>query len=189
MQRIADGELSGIDEADDVPRVRELDRFALAAEEAVRARSPDRRAGAAVHHRHVLREPAGAHAHERDAIAVARIHVRLNLEDEPRETLVRRLDDAGVARPWLRRRRELYEGVQERLEAEIRERAAEKHRRLKPGAVRMSIERRSRSADDRKGIAEFGVHALADQLRSGGIIERHDVHRRAELPLGLALIE
>ena len=58
----------------------------------------------AVEHHHVLRETAGADADEGDAVAVPRIHVRLDLEDEPREALVGRADDPGVAQARLRRR-------------------------------------------------------------------------------------
>ena len=36
-------------------------------------------------HGHVALELAGANAHEGDAVAMLRIHVRLDLEDEPGE--------------------------------------------------------------------------------------------------------
>ena len=80
-------------------------------------------------------EPAGADADEGDAIAMTRIHVRLDLEDEPGEALVDRAHLAGVAGARLRRRRELDERLQKRLEPEVGQRAAEEHRRLPPGQV------------------------------------------------------
>jgi hypothetical protein len=39
-------------------------------------------------HGHVALELAGANAHERDAVAMLRVHVRLNLEDEAGERRV-----------------------------------------------------------------------------------------------------
>ena len=66
---------------------------------------------------------------------MARIHVRLDLEHEAGEALVGRAHDARVAQARLRRRRELDERLQERLEAEVRQRAAEEHRRLPSGEV------------------------------------------------------
>ena len=94
VQRVADRELAGVDEADDVAGERFVDRLAIAAEEAVGARRADRLADAAVGHRHVLGEAARADADERHAIAMARIHVRLDLEDETGEALVGRADEA-----------------------------------------------------------------------------------------------
>ena len=103
-------------------------------------------------------EAAGADADERDAIAMARIHVRLNLEHEAGEPFVGRADDPRIARPRLRRRRELDERLEERLEAEVRQRAAEEDRRLPSGAIL----RRRRSgvpavADDVERLAEMRV--------------------------------
>ena len=88
MNRIADGKLPGIDEPEDVAGICDLDGFAVAAEKAIRARSPQLLAHAAVGQHHVLFEAPRTHTHERDAIAMARVHVRLNLEDEAREPLV-----------------------------------------------------------------------------------------------------
>src|SRR5437867_12851485 len=135
MERVADRKLPGVDQADDVAGVRDADGLAVAPEKAVRAARSNRPADAAVEDRHVLREPARADADERDAVAVARIHVRLNLEDEPGELFVGGRYHADVARAWLRRRRQRHERVEKRLEAEIRERAAEEHRCLAPRQV------------------------------------------------------
>ena len=94
-----------------------------------------------------------------------------------------------VARPRLRRRRELDDRAQKRLEAEVGERAAEEHRRLPARRILVDVERRAGGADDVERFAELRVHAVADQRLRVRIVERRDVDRRAELPLRLALVE
>ena len=84
VERVADREGAGVGQADDVAGVRRVERFALVGEQPHRARQPHVLAGARVADRHVALELAGADAYERDAVAMARIHVRLNLEDETR---------------------------------------------------------------------------------------------------------
>ncbi len=128
-------------------------------------------------------------ADERHAIAVARIHVRLDLEDEAGEAVVGGADDARVARARLRRRRELDERLEEWLEAEIGERAAEKHRGLPARAVFREIVRRAGGADHVQRLAEMRVRLLANELARGRIVERREVHRRAVLPLRFALVQ
>src|SRR5262249_31500018 len=98
MKRIANRELARVDEADDVAGVSDLDRLAIAAEEPVGAGGSDRLAEAAVGQDHVLREPTRTDADERHAIAMTRVHVRLNLEHESGEPLVGRVHDARIAR-------------------------------------------------------------------------------------------
>src|SRR5262249_25220810 len=66
VQRVADREVSGIHQTDDVPGVGDVDGFAIAAEEPVRARGPERLPLAAVREDHVLREATGTDADERD---------------------------------------------------------------------------------------------------------------------------
>src|SRR4249920_2202561 len=115
MQGVADRELPRVHEADDVAGIRDADGFALAAEKAIRAGRANRLAHPAVLDRHVFREPSRAHAHERDTIAMPRIHVRLDLEYEAGEPFLGRRDGAFMARTRLRRRGELDERPQERL--------------------------------------------------------------------------
>src|SRR2546423_6519773 len=100
MQRVADREMPGIDETDDVARVRHVDRLAIATEEAVGARGPERLPDAAVEHHHVFGETARTHTDERDSVAMARIHVRLDLELETAEALIGGADGSrfGLAR-------------------------------------------------------------------------------------------
>ena len=84
-QRIADAEAVVADKADDVAGERFVHRFALVAENLVRAGEAHFLPGARVMHGHVALELAGTNADERDAVAMLRVHVRLNLEDETGE--------------------------------------------------------------------------------------------------------
>ena len=77
---------------------------------------------------------------KRDPVPMARIHVRLDFEHEPGEALVSRMHRSGIGRSRLRRGSELDERPQKRLEAEIRECAAEEHRSLPAGEVLGRIE-------------------------------------------------
>ena len=95
---------------------------------------------------------------------------------------------ARVARPRLRRRRELDERAEERLEAEVGQRAAEEDRRLPAGEILRGVVPRAGRADDVERLAEVRVRALADQLARRRVVERRHVHRRAILPLRLALV-
>src|SRR5215831_4560612 len=97
VERVADCELPRVDEADDVAGVGDADRLAVAAKEPIGARRLERLPQPAVGYRHVLRETAGTDADKRDPVPMARIHVRLDLEDETGEAFIRRGDDAGIA--------------------------------------------------------------------------------------------
>ena len=96
VERVADGELAGIGQADDVARVGALDGFALAAEEPVGSRGAHGVAHARVHERHVLLEHPRAHAHEGHAVAMLAVHVRLDLEHEAGEPRGQRATRAPV---------------------------------------------------------------------------------------------
>src|SRR6266542_2511805 len=159
MERVTDSELPGVDQTDDVAGVRDADRFAVAPEEPVRATGAYRTAHAAVEHDHVLREPAGADAHECHAVAMPRIHIRLDLEDEAREPLLGRRHHARVAGPRLRGGRKLDERMQKRLEAEVRERAAEEDRRLLSRAIAGRVEGGTGMTDDIERFDEMRVRA------------------------------
>ena len=131
VQRVADGELPRVHQADHVAGIGDGNRLAVAAEEPERPRRPQRAPAAAVEQHHVLLEPAGTDPQEGDAIAMPRIHVRLDLEDVGGEARIGRDDQLavfGLAR--LRRRRQVDQRAEERLEPEIGQRAAEEHRRL-----------------------------------------------------------
>ena len=98
VERVADGDVHGVDEAEHVARPRLLDRVALLAEHRVGVLGGERLAGGAVGDDHPALEPARAHPHERDAVAVARVHVRLHLEREGRERRVERPRHAATCR-------------------------------------------------------------------------------------------
>ena len=127
-ERVADAQRAAIHHANHVARPRLLHRRTLARQELLRAGEPQRLAGAHMRHLKSGLEAAGADAHERDAVPVLGIHVRLNLEHEAGERRVRRIHEprCGLARRG--RRRELHEFAQERLDAEVRQRAGKKHR-------------------------------------------------------------
>ena len=78
-------------------------------------------------HLHSGLEFSGTDTDERDAIPMLRVHVRLNLEHEPRERRVRRLNGPDVRLASRRCRSQLEELAQERLDAEVRQRTAEEH--------------------------------------------------------------
>jgi hypothetical protein len=82
---VADPEDSRIEEPDDIAREGFVDFFAFARHQQGRAREAHALAGAHVQRRGVLHETAGADAHERDPVAMVRIHVGLDLEHEARE--------------------------------------------------------------------------------------------------------
>ena len=86
---------------------------------------------------HVFHQASGADAEERHAIAVARVHVRLDLEDEPGEVRVGRLDQPRLGRCAARGLGASESSAsEERLDAEVVQRAAEEDGRLAPRAVR-----------------------------------------------------
>ena len=152
------------------PGKRAIDRLALAAEEAIRPRRANLLPFARVGDHHVLLEHARAHAQERDAIAMPLVHVRLDLEHEAAE--VRRLgrNHAVIAVAALRRRRQFGQRVQERLEAEVRQRAAEEHRRVLEVEIRLVIERGARAGDERGLVDQVLPRVLADQFRQLRIV-------------------
>src|SRR5581483_6097449 len=121
---IADAEETRIDEADHIARISALDRLALAGEEAVRARHAHFAIETRVVNEHVFLEDARRHAHECQAIAMALVHVRLNLEDEAGEGGIARIDAAARNRGG----RELENRTEEWLDAEVVDRASEEDR-------------------------------------------------------------
>ena len=129
---------------------------------------------------HVLLEHARADAQERHAIAMALVHVRLDLEHEPAEVAAPR---AGSRRGRSRGRfgggASSVKRVQKRLEAEVRQRAAEEHRRVAEVEIRLVIERRARAGDERGFVDQVLPRVLADQLRELRIVRRR---RRSPAP-------
>ena len=106
-ERIPDAEYAAIDDTDHVSRPRLLDAVALASHELLCRREAHGLAGPDVLHLDAGLEMAGTDAHEGNAIAVTRVHVRLDLEHEAGELGAGGLDgaDARLSRRGRRRQR------------------------------------------------------------------------------------
>jgi hypothetical protein len=158
---MARAKCSAVHHADDVPRPRLLHRRALPRQELLRRREAHHLPRAHVLHLHPRLELPGAHAHEGHAIAMLRVHVRLDLEHEPGERLVGgcHRPDGGLARRG--RRRELQELAEERLHAEVRERAPEEHGSEPLGQHFFVAERMPRLVEEVDVVHELLVHGGA----------------------------
>ena len=78
-----------------------------------------------------LLEFSGANANESNAVSVARVHIRLNLENEAGEPSSRRVDLFGRHRTSSQGLRgEFHEAIKKGFQSEIGQSAAEKNRRL-----------------------------------------------------------
>ena len=118
-------------------------------------------------------ELARADAHERDAVAVRLVHVRLDLEHERGEMWVERVDHADVCGACSRRRRHLKELFQERLDAEVSQSGAEEYRR-KPALVHgLEIELVARAGKQLHIVDERLILILGQQTLENGVINGH----------------
>lgn len=100
----------------------------------------DRLAGRHLQQLHAALEAAGAHPHKGDAVAVLRIHVGLDLEDEAGELVFERRDFARLRDARQRLRRQPHQRVQQRLYAEVVDGRAEVHRALLAGQEEVLVE-------------------------------------------------
>ena len=112
----------------------------------------------------VALELARADAHEGDAVAVGLIHVRLNFEHECGKRRLHRVDHAVSRRARQRRHRHVQEVFQKRLDAEIRQRRAEKHRTEPAGAHLVEIEGVARAVEQFDVLGQLFTLARTDQL-------------------------
>ena len=160
---IADVDGAVVVQADDVAGIGLLHRRAVAGHEGQRIGHAHFLAQARMVEAHARRIAPRAHAHEGDAVAVARIHVRLDLEHEAGELRLVRLHHALARRARLRRRRIAREAAQQFLDAEVADRRAEEHRRLPAGEVCLQVERRGRAAHQLHFVAE-GRGAIAQEF-------------------------
>ena len=129
-ERIAELQRAPVRDADDVARPRHVEHVAPLRQEGHHGRRPD---GLAVAHHldlHAALEAARAHPGERDAVAVGRIHVRLDLEHDRREGRLGGLDQPLHRAPGQRRRRKVDQRVEHFAHAEAAQRGAEEHGRL-----------------------------------------------------------
>ena len=104
--RVADGEDAGIEQADDISRIRFLHDRAFLRHELLRLRQRQRPARLLVPHGHPPREFAGTNPHERQTVAVRRIHVSLNFKHERAEAFILRPDQPLLGQSGRRRRRQ-----------------------------------------------------------------------------------
>jgi hypothetical protein len=113
---------------------------------------------------HALAVAARADAHERDAVAMARVHVRLDLEHEAGEFFFPRIDDASIGLARQRARCVADERGQQLRDAEIIDGRAEEHRRLPAREIRFQGELRRGAAHQVDFIA-ISLRAVAQQFR------------------------
>ena len=148
-QRVADAERAVVRDADDVAREGLVRDRPVLREEELRGGERDGLARAHELRLHAALEAAGADAHEGDAVAVVRVHVRLDLEDEARHAALVGRDEALVGLLAARRRRDGGERIDEVAHAEVLERRAEEDGRQ----VALAEGRRARSAGSPPGRA------------------------------------
>jgi hypothetical protein len=139
---------------------------------------------------HALRVAAGADAHERDAVAMARIHVGLDLEDEAAQLLLERVDLAGGGVARQRRRRVLHERPEQLRDAEIVDGRAEEDGCLPPGQV-LGVRERVRGAADQFDFVPECVGTVTEELRGRGALQSIDrlVGARPALLTGLVGVD
>src|SRR4051812_46918349 len=118
-----------------------------------------------------------------------RIHVRLNLEDESTEGGIGRMDLPDTRRPRTWWRCERQERMQEWLDTEVVQGAAEEHGSLSCRAVLLGVESRARAIDDCDRFDERGLPPFADELGHRGIVRSGDHHRSGTPAARLPLVE
>ena len=153
----------GLTKPDHVAGVRLLDRLPVLTEEAVRAGEADRPPQARVEDLHVLLEAPGADPQERHPVAVSRVHVRLDFEDEAGEIGIVRRHEAPIAGTRTGRRQQLGQGIEEGADAEVRQRAAEQDRRLIAGQEAIEVEGATDLRHQRHLLAQPAPGRLPEQ--------------------------
>src|SRR6185437_1486089 len=162
-ERVADVDRAVVVEADDVAGVGLLRMLPLRRHEGQRIRHPHFLAEPRMIEPHAARVLARAQPQERDAVAMPRVHVGLDLEHEPRQRLLQRRHQplARLARPGARCVR--GEGREELLHAEVADGRAEEDWRLPAGKVGLRIEHRGGTADQ-LDLLDDGIHAVPQKL-------------------------
>ena len=118
---VSDSENSGVEDADDISGVSVLNNGSVLRHELLGLGEGDFFVVADVLDGHIFLVFAGADTQERHAVAVVRVHVRLNFEDEAGEVVRVRIDSALVsfAAGWAWR--DLQEALEERFDTEVRD--------------------------------------------------------------------
>ena len=164
--------------ADDVASERLVSHRAVLGEEELRARQAHVLAGPHQFRLHAAAELSGAQPRERDAVAMVRIHVGLDLEHEGAHARLGGFDLAQVRILRARRRRELAETFQQVADAEITQRAAEIDRRQVAFAKGLQLERLAGFRDQREFVLDLGDVEIGI---AAGEIGDIDLLRRAGL--------
>ena len=158
-------------------------------------------AGALVRHDHVALELPGADADEGDAVAVLRVHVGLDLEDEARELGVRDRQLPSLGRGRRARRGHgdgaarggrdgfLEKTLEQELHAEVVHRGAEEAGRLLAGVHGGEIERGGGAVEHGDLLGDLGVGEVVEFFAHLRVLEAGDVYGRAEGAAGHALKE
>ena len=169
---VADGDGAVVVDADHVARERLCGDLAVAGHEGQRVGQLHLLAAAHVEGLHAGLEAARAHPHEGHAVAVLRVHVGLDLEDEAGQLVLGRLHLAtgGLAR--LRRRCVFDEKVQQWLHAEVVDARAEEHRRLPAVQVGLLVEGVAGALHQFQFVAQRGQHLRADLLLQARRVQR-----------------
>ena len=107
-----------------------------------------------------------------------RVHIRLDLEHEAGKERSVGLDQAVGGPARQRRRRQRQKAVEERLNAEVGQCAAEEHRRERAGAKALEVEAGARSQQERDLVEQLLVRMAADRMAQGGIVDVAHLHCR-----------
>ena len=138
---------------------------------------------------HALFEATARDAHERDAVPVLGIHVRLDLEHEARERVVGGVDGHDVAegastrvdaahRAGSRGGAQADEAIEKGLDAEVRHGRTKEHRRHLAGEEVVDVEGVAGVVEQGQFRLELGHVALADLLDEVGIVDGDGLHGR-----------
>ena len=166
VQAVADPQTAGIDQTDDVARPGFVDGVPVGPEHRRRVLGGEGPGRSAVRQHHASLEASGAHPDERNTIAMGRVHICLNLEDEPGELRIqspgRAVDIGDRRRPG----RQIDHGVQEMAHPEVRQRRAHEQRAGSPGQKALHIQAGADLVEE--GALLHGVRPGVAQLRVRG---------------------
>ena len=168
---VADAHRAVVGNADDVAGMGVLGDFAVPGHEEDRAAHHDVLAGAHLVQLHAPVEMARAHAEEGDAVAVVAVHVGLDLEYEPGDGGLPRLDDANVGRVRARFRGVLRQQLEQGVHAVTAQRAAEDDGGQVAGAVGIGLEIRVGGARQFHVLAGRGQHVGGEQRVEIGVAD------------------
>jgi len=127
-QRVPQHQLARVDQAHHVAWEGLIDRLTLLGKEPLGIGQADHLSGPDAVDLHAALEAARAHPEKSHPVAMPGVHVGLNLEDEPRELGLGRLDRAAVAVARSGRRSQAQELFQEELDSEVGQGATEEDR-------------------------------------------------------------